>query len=368
MPAEGSVNRMSGHAAAAILTALIATTSLSAFAADAGAAPSAADVMDAISVANIEETIAYLQALGTREFHTSGAQQAAEYIYGQFEAIGLDVSYQSFELDAVTVRNVVATIQGTVPDEGIVLVGAHYDSENQAVDTYDEAITIMAPGADDDASGVAAVLEVARAISSSGTALTHTVKFVAFGAEEMGYNNMGGLAGSRYFVQQEASADVDYAGTAILDMIGYRDGAENVVSLIKDRDNDDLARAMVDAADEHGLDLRIDQYTAPEAKYADHASFWDAGYPSFLAIEEMEPIELMPLNPYYHTAGDTLSTLSLHQVEVVTQAVAGGVLGLASEDTGSGGVPIEVTVAAAAAGAGAIAVAAYYFGHRRTGR
>lgn len=352
-------------AALAILTLALASSTMSTGATESSSVPK---TLDSVSAANIAETIDYLQGLGTREFHTAGAAQAAEYIHDEFESMGVDVHYQSFTLDSVNVSNVVATIPGTSSDGGVYLVGAHYDSENQAVNTYEEAVSIAAPGADDDASGVAAVLEIARAISSSGLTIERTIKFVAFGAEEMGYNGTGGLQGSSYFVANEIDDGVEYEGTAILDMIGFRDGTENVVSFIKESDSDSLAEAVVSAVDENGIDLRIDQYTAPGATYSDHAQFWYAQYPSFLAIEEMEPEELMPVNPYYHTSGDTLSTLSLDQARAVTQAVAGGLLELTAAEEAGDGVPVEVVAAGVAAGAGGIAVAAYYFVRRRSGR
>ena len=331
-------------------------------------ASTAAETVASVSQANMEETISYLESLGTREFHTEGATQAAEFIFDEFEAMGLDVQRQDFELDSVTVSNIVAVIQGTSEDAGVCLVGAHYDSENGLVDTYEEALTIPAPGADDDASGVAAVLEAARVLASSGVSPESTVKFVAFGAEEMGYDNTGGTAGSSYFVQQEVAADVEYESSAILDMIGYRDGSENIISLIKGYNTDPLSVAFVSAVDEYGLDLRVDEYTAAWATYSDHSSFWDADYPSFLVIEEMDPDELMPVNPYYHTSGDTLQSLSLEQVVVVTQALVGGMLELAWPEEEVDGTQTGVVVTGAAAGVGGIAIAAYYIRKRRSGQ
>ncbi len=359
---------MSGRVALAALTVVALLVSASPLVGAEASADGPSEAVTAVSSENIEETISYLESLGTREFHTEGASLAAEYIYDSLSELGLDVEYQEFELDSVTIRNVVATTPGTPVEEGVYLLGAHYDSENKLVDTYDEAVTIPAPGADDDASGVAAVIEIARVLGTSGLQLQHTLKFVAFGAEEMGYNNMGGLAGSAYFVEQEVAADVQYAGTAILDMIGYRNGTENVVSLIEDDGSHTLADAMVEAVDEHALDLRIDRYTAAWATYSDHSSFWSAGYPSVLVIEEMEPLELMPLNPNYHTSGDTLSTLSMDQVKAVSQALAGGLLELTAPEDEGGGIPTEAVVAGVAAGTGGIAVAAFYIRHRRSER
>ncbi len=368
MPVRSSTRRLTGLVKAAVLAVLVVSISASIAPRAEGAQASFSEVLESISATNIAETISTLEAFGTREFHTPGAAMAAEYIHGEFEDMGIDVRYQSFELDSVNISNVVASIPGTSPDGGVYLIGAHYDSENREVDTYEEALTMPAPGADDDASGVAAVLEIARAISSSGIVMNHTIKFVTFVAEEMGYNKTGGLAGSSYFVQQEIAAEVEYAGSAILDMIGYRVGTENVVSQIRNYGNSDLPDAMVGAVDEHDLDLRIDQYTAAWLSYSDHSSFWRVGYPSFLAIEEMEPLEYMPFNPYYHSPGDTLSTLSMDQIVVVSQAVAGGLLDLAAEEADTGEFPTEAIVAGAAAGVGAIAVSAYYIRYRRMGR
>jgi hypothetical protein len=170
-------------------------------------------LIESVSAADMMTTVGDLQAFGSREFHLESSHEAAEYIYGRLVETGLAVEYQEFELDGINISNVVAVKEGDDPDAGCFLFGAHYDSENRLVDSLSAAENITAPGADDDASGVAAVIELARLLSD--VALRNTVKFVAFAAEEYGYDNSGGLKGSHHFVASEVEGNVSYEGTAI---------------------------------------------------------------------------------------------------------------------------------------------------------
>jgi hypothetical protein len=91
--------------------------------------------------------------------------------------------------------------------------------------------------------------------------------------------------------------------------------------------------------------------------YSDHSSFWGAGYPSMLVIEELSEESYIPLNPYYHTSNDVASSLSEEQMAAVTQALLGGVLQLAVGEEGSG-ISSYVAIALASS-ACAVAIAAF---------
>ncbi len=281
------------------------------------------DLVASVSIGNIEETVATLEAFGSREFHLESSRQAAEYLRSALEDVGVPAELQNFTVVDTPVSNVVGTLQGSDEEAGMYLFGAHYDSENSAVHNLSSAENVSAPGADDDASGVAAVLELARILA--GSDFPGTVKFVMFGAEEMGYDRSGGCKGSRYFAGEEVADGRTYSGTAILDMVGYRTGDQNKVTLIVNEEGHALAESTLRATETFGVDLDIDVLVAPHVTYSDHSSFWAAGIPSMLVIEELDDLNF-PLNPQYHTSYDTLDTLSLDQVAAVTQALLGGLL------------------------------------------
>lgn len=318
-------------AALALAAAVMAAPSLWTAGGAAGAEPGDADLVASLDQGNMADTIASLQGFGSREFHLESARQAADFLYGSFEGIGVQVEHQSFVVDDMLVSNVIATIPGGDEGSGMYLFGAHYDSENSGASNLSSAENLSAPGADDDASGVAVVLEMARVLS--GADLPWTVKFVMFGAEEYGYDNSGGCKGSEYFVKVEEALGHTYAGTAVLDMVGYRAGEDNTAVLVLNDGEDALARSVVGAVDAFGVNLSLEAVVEPDITFSDHGSFWDAGIPSMLVIEELSDRDF-PVNPYYHTSADTLDTLSMDQVEAVAEALLGGLL-LMDDDGGA---------------------------------
>jgi alkaline phosphatase isozyme conversion protein len=130
----------------------------------------------------------YLEAIandiGDRDPGSDGEVQTAEYIQGAFEEIGYSVEISEFtaddEGDTITSTNVIAVKEGA--SEQVIVVGAHYD------DAYEDGTT----GADDNASGVAVMLEAARQVFNMET--PYTIQFIAFGSEELDLN------GSTYYV------------------------------------------------------------------------------------------------------------------------------------------------------------------------
>jgi len=305
-------------------------------------------MVETVDGQNMLSTVMDLQAFGSREFHLNSSLEAADYIRSSFEDIGLEVEFQEFLVGAVPVWNVIAESPGDGDCDEWYLFGAHYDSENMDANSLAEAEELPAPGADDDASGVAVVMEVARIISTVGT--SHPVKFVAFGAEEYGYDNTGGLKGSEYFVDRETEEGVNYIGTAVIDMVGYRSGYVNEAVLVTNEDEHGFAIACAQAVEDMGIDLDLETLNDADIVYSDHASFWSAGIPSMLVIEEFNPITYVPVNPYYHTAQDTADRLSVDQMTAVAQMLLGGFAVMTAEE-GSGWSAIIGFLAVSAFGA-----------------
>jgi Zn-dependent M28 family amino/carboxypeptidase len=327
----------------------------------APAAASDADLVASVDAVRMSQTISTLQGLGSREFHLESSRQAAEFLLDSFEGLGVQAEHQYFMVGEAQVSNVVATVPGADEGGAMFLFGAHYDSENFAVHDLSAAENTSAPGADDDASGVAVVLELARLLGGAG--LPWTLRFVMFGAEEYGYDDSGGCKGSEHFVQEEVAQGRVYAGTAIMDMVGFRAGEANRAVLVLNSDHDDLASSVTEAVDAFGINLALETREDPAITYSDHGSFWAQGIPSMLVIEELNDRDF-PVNPYYHTSGDTLDTLAMDQVEAVAKALLGGLV-LIDEGGGDGTLLVFGTVIMSAL---IVSIASYVHFRRRRGR
>jgi Zn-dependent M28 family amino/carboxypeptidase len=321
-------------------------------------------LLDEISGAEMMSTVVGLQSFGTREFHTESAQESAAYIHGEMGALGLQTHMQEFYIDGTSVLNVVAVLNPGVESDKVFLIGAHYDSDNSEVTNLSEAENITAPGADDNGSGVGVMLELARVLSQT-TDFPATVKFVAFGAEEMGYDNSGGAKGSAYFASREVEAGVSYEGVFVLDMVGYRATTENRATLVCNVASTLLAQSMTEATTEYGVDISLLTVLDETSAYSDHASFWEAGYPGILVIEELCPTIGRPVNPYYHTSEDTAEKLSDELMTEVAKSTLATIIHLTDQGEDSYS-PVYYGVVAATLAA-VVTVAAFLLMRMRKG-
>jgi len=213
----------------------------------------------------------------TRHSNYPDNHLAAQYILEKFQFYGISSELQQYDPNGY---NVVATITGSVfPDEQYIIC-AHYD---------DMPSGSIAPGADDNASGVSAVLEAARVLSQHS--FDYTLKFIAFDEEEQG------LIGSRAYADTALKYGEVIRGVINLDMIGWDSNNDFELSVGSDLQSMPLLQSFMDV-------LRIYQpVISPHlirATNSDHSRFWDRGYRALLAIEEY-PGDFLP---YYHTVND----------------------------------------------------------------
>lgn len=316
------------------------------------------DLVDAVSGERIMRTIQDLQDFGSRAFYLNSSVEAASYIFGQFQAMNIAVEYQEFMAGVHSVRNVIATISGASADAPQFLFGAHYDSENKDVRTVFDGQTLPAPGADDDASGVACVLELARVLSD--LRLRNTVRFVAFGAEENGYDSSGGLAGSMSYVESEKAKGISYEACWILDMIGYGGGSENHTVVIVNEDSVRLGSKMQEMVGAMGIELSIEVESNPSSLSSDHASFWSAGYPAALLIESDRTTGVYEFNPYYHSTEDTVDKLSEGQIVAVAQGLVATLMNMSSLENVNEDGHVLITATIAIVSVSAAFVCIYY--------
>ncbi len=261
----------------------------------------------AVSVENLNGTIADLQSMGgeaggsgSRYYASPGNVRAAEYLYRRFDGYGLRTWYDDFITDdGYHALNVVGEIPGRDPSK-VYLVLSHFDSINDAGGSD-------APGADDNATGVATTLELARILS--GYQLAHPVRFLATNAEEVG------IQGAPAFAAHAVEEGVPIAGAFNVDAVG---SAANGQLLILNADENSiwLEDILVDMNDRFGLgqELRVRQNPAI---VADDNSMRAYGFPTVLLAREMYGWSAL-----HHTPGDVIGTLDLDNVRSTTQLVA----------------------------------------------
>lgn len=253
------------------------------------------------SEARIYDTIAHLSRdRPNRYFSTSHGRDAALWIRDTWQAIAAgrdDVTVELFTgcASCGIQPSVILTIQGNELADEIVVLGGHLDStSNSGAGEFMDA-----PGADDDASGIATLTEVLKVALDSGWRPRRTVKFMAYAAEEVG------LRGSQAIASSFASQGLDVHGVLQLDMTNYRAGTVPDMRLVTDYSSPALQDFMT------GL---FDTYLAPlgltrgleTCGYAcsDHASWTAAGYPAGMMFEAGDPAGYFP---YIHTRYDDLA-------------------------------------------------------------
>jgi hypothetical protein len=256
----------------------------------------ATDSIIALAVSQINpDSIGYfiqkLQDFGTRYALAPNHHQVAEWIKNEFERLGnITAELDSFLVDSVWMFNVVATLQGRITPENYVIIGGHYDSRSEINPM------ITAPGADDNASGTAAVLELARVISSMNYVPDVTIKFIAFDAEETYI-----ISGSSHYAQKAVEENMNIKIMINNDMISYNEH------------NIEESKAKV----YYGSLLQIKNLSeiyfqiftlltpvfSPETMGDDTPFKW-VGYKT-LGFQEYN------FNPYYHTPEETIDKLNM---------------------------------------------------------
>ncbi|MBE3071521.1 MAG: M28 family peptidase, partial [Acidobacteria bacterium] len=151
--------------------------------------PRIAQMASLVSSARLFDLIWGLESFQTRYASTSNCEASGTSIHSYFRQLGLQAEsdYFTFGASNYTTSNIIATIPGRVAPDRVVIVCAHYDS-------YSTQAKTTAPGADDNASGTAAVMEIARILA--GNEFDFTIKLIGFSAEEWG------LYGSKHYAQE----------------------------------------------------------------------------------------------------------------------------------------------------------------------
>ncbi|MCC7261771.1 MAG: M20/M25/M40 family metallo-hydrolase [Candidatus Latescibacteria bacterium] len=222
-------------------------------------------------------------------------------------------------VDDSTMYNVVGNLYGTDPEAGYYLVCAHYDAIGaRSRGGWDWRVD-PAPGADDNASGVALVLEAARVLA--GQSFPWSIRFVTFSGEELG------LWGSRAYATQAVERDERILGVLNFDMIGFNDRSQRL-ELVTNPASRWLVEQMRQSNRRYGIGLKVDVLEDEFAGLSDHAPFWARGYDAILGIENYLPTDPETygvrngdyrINTQYHSVLDLPDSLNYDLVTRVTQ-------------------------------------------------
>jgi Zn-dependent M28 family amino/carboxypeptidase len=257
------------------------------------------DLADEVSTDGIGEIVAALADLGTRSTFAPANAEARAWIVERMAGYGFVTEEDPFDVNGTEAVNLIARKPGLSRPDRVWIHSAHYDSTSTQPDT-------LAPGADDNASGVASVLEAARILADRE--LEESVWFVFTAAEEQG------SLGSAHMVEWLLEDDVDVQGVIAPDMIGYWPlGDDDLVDLLGDDESEHLVLQMADVADALGVAHKV--WIQHAFCYGDdHTNFQEAGFPALTPMDCVEAHNLPATGestPHYHRTTDTIDTLHL---------------------------------------------------------
>lgn len=280
-----------------------------------------ARLVSAVSLESLVADVRRLQNVGTRYTHNRKCDTAGLWIYNQLLEQGWQVALDTYRISTTRTFNVEATLPGTVRPDSIVVACAHYDS-------YCETNQNNAPGADDNATGTAILIEMARLLKSCR--YRWTIKLLAFSGEEQW------MKGSYHWVDSTAvPQNLAIYGAFNVDMIGYT--AYDTTYLVNNRDvNSAPMAALADSANRwYGIGLRLLNFLDPDCA-GDNTPFWEAGFRSTFALEDSEWGIWNGSNPHYHTTHDTVGNMTLGQISRTAQLTLAGVAHVAGPVSSSG--------------------------------
>jgi aminopeptidase YwaD len=255
-----------------------------------------------------------------------GLEQAAQYIEKEFVKVGLDVKEDHFQWQGKFYRNIVADKTGRTFPNRVLILGAHYDTVSGS------------PGADDNASAVSVLLEVARAIQA--IPLKYTVRFIAFSLEEYDF------AGSAQYVSSLKKGEEEIFGMISLEMVGFTGPKQNYPSYINPKFYPNVGDFIAIIGNERSKQLlekvcsafktRVPELPSEflivpgngegmeDARLSDHSTFWDHGFQALMITDTA-----FLRNPNYHLPSDRVETLDFEFMRKVATGVFYSIMELA---------------------------------------
>jgi hypothetical protein len=250
------------------------------------------DLFTQVNETTLYQYINDIQGYGPHPTGSDALSEVGDYIYSLFQSFGIQTTYDPWEVDGVTGKNIIATIPGETQSRFIVT--AHYDTIE------------VSPGADDDGSGIASILMIAEILKSFQ--FHNTITFTIFSGEEIG------CLGSTSYAQNAVETDQDIIGVLSLDKIGYAKTTDDGNTVR--RHADPQSRWMIDISQDiikkyhSSIGLTVNGLSFDPS--SDHRSFVNLGFSGSNLVEEA-------LNPMYHTSEDTIDYINVTYLSKVTK-------------------------------------------------
>jgi aminopeptidase YwaD len=258
--------------------------------------------------------------------HYRELEQAAQYIEREFLKSGWEVKEDRFQWEGRSYKNIVAEKKGTTSPNRVFILGAHYDTVPGS------------PGADDNASAIAVLLEVARNIQT--VPLGCTVRLIAFSLEEYDF------IGSTHYVESLKKGEEKILGMISLEMVGftgpkqdyppylnlkYYPNVGDFIAIVGNERSKELLEKVCQSFKTYIPQLSLEFLIVPgngegmeEVRLSDHSTFWDQGFPALMVTDTA-----FLRNPNYHLASDTMETLNFEFMQKVAIGIYYSIIELA---------------------------------------
>jgi aminopeptidase YwaD len=276
------------------------------------------DMMDCISIENLRKHVFNIHFDRNPFDRSFELEQAAQYIQSEFLKLGLEVNEDHFQWEGKSYKNIVAEKKGMTSPHFVFILGAHYDTVPGS------------PGADDNASAIAVLLEVARNIQA--VPLDSTVRWIAFCLEE--YGNIG----STHYVESLKKEKEEILGMISLETVGFTGPRQNYppylnpkyypnvgdfIAMIGNERSKELLERVCQSFKTHIPELPLEFLVVPgngerieEVRLSDHSSFWDHGISALMVTDTA-----FLRNPNYHLPSDRMETLNFEFMKKVATGV-----------------------------------------------
>ncbi len=267
--------------------------------------PTIREMLDQVNMDSLRATVQHLQDYQSRIWNSDNAFAASDWIAGRMEALGLEVEQQPFNANTwmgsgAAAPNVIGIQRGTLYPDTYVVCGSHFDSFS-----YEAMMGGgTAPGADDNATGVASVLESARIMTQYE--FEYSIIYCAYGCEEMG------LYGSEAYASRCQEQGMDIIGYFNNDMNGYLYGGQIHIDCIYPNSVEAIGTYYMNVGEVYYPELPIRHVNFTQGD-SDHTSFNNHGYMGIYPFEDYQNY-----SPYIHTPNDLIGT-SVNSFEMSQQ-------------------------------------------------
>lgn len=285
-------------------------------------------ISEAASADEIRKHVESLQGVRHPVAAPATLGKAERYVWNNLAALAYSMAEHRFKDNNDSFTNIIATRRGSISPDRRVMVVAHFDTVS------------VSPGADDNASGVAVLLELARVLEP--LRFERTVQFVAVNLEEHEVDGGIGLAlrGSRALAREAREQGWQIEGVVVLESVAFAGASVpqsapagipleipergDFIAVVGNEKSEGLVRGFCEGVERKGIRLPClplvvpgNGEILPDTRRSDHAMFWDHGFPAIMLTDTAQF-----RNPHYHLPTDTLETLNLEFAREVCRATA----------------------------------------------